>query len=100
MDQRDLVSALMLLAKKGTPGEAYNISSEHIYQMSDIVKIIEKQVGHRFQLNIDPKLLRPTDEKIIVGDVSKLKRDTGWEQKIKMDQTIADMLDYWRKKIL
>ena len=100
MDQRDLVSALMLLAKKGTPGEAYNISSEYIYQMSDIVKIIEKQVGHRFQLNIDPKLLRPTDEKIIVGDVSKLKRDTGWEQKIKMDQTIADMLDYWRKKIL
>ena len=100
MDQRDLVSALMLLAKKGTPGEAYNISSEYIYQISDIVKIIEKQVGHRFQLNIDPKLLRPTDEKIIVGDVSKLKRDTGWEQKIKMDQTIADMLDYWRKKIL
>lgn len=100
MDQRDLVSALMLLAKKGKPGEAYNISSEYIYQMSDIVKIIEKQVGHRFQLNIDPKLLRPTDEKIIVGDVSKLKRDTGWEQKIKMDQTIADMLDYWRKKIL
>ena len=100
MDQRDLVSALMLLAKKGTPGEAYNISSEYIYQMSDIVKIIEKQVGHRFQLNIDPKLLRPTDEKIIVGDVSKLKRDTGWEQKIKMNQTSADMLDYWRKKIL
>ena len=37
-----------------------------------------------------------SDEKIIVGDVTKLKRDTGWKQSIPMEQTIADMLDYWR----
>lgn len=98
MDQRDLVSALMLLAENGTPGDVYNISSEYIYQMSDIVKMIEKQIGHQFEIEVDPKLLRPTDEKIIVGDVTKLKRDTGWEQKIPMEQTIADMLEYWRSK--
>ena len=96
MDQRDLVNGLMLLAQKGTPGEVYNLSSEHIYQMRDIVSMIEKQIGHEFKINVDPNLLRPTDEKIIVGDVTKLKRDTGWEQKIPMEQTIADMLDYWR----
>lgn len=98
MDQRDLVKALILLAEKGIPGEAYNISSERIYQMSDIVKIIERQIGHKFEIKIDPELIRPTDEKIIVGDVSKLKRDTGWKQLISMEQTIADMLDYWRSK--
>lgn len=98
MDQRDLVNALMLLAEKGIPGDVYNISSEHIYQMKDIVSIIEKQIGHEFEIYIEPKLLRPTDEKIIVGDVTKLKRDTGWEQKISMEQTIADMLAYWRSK--
>lgn len=96
MDQRDLVNALMLLAEKGKPGEAYNISSEHIYQMKDIVSMIEKQMMHKFKIVIDPQLLRPTDEKIIVGDVSKIKRDTGWEQLIPMEQTITDMLNYWR----
>jgi len=96
MDQRDLVRGLMLLADKGIPGEVYNISSEHIYQMRDIVTMIEKQVGHSFKINVDPQLLRPTDEKIIVGDVTKLKNDTGWEQVIPMEQTISDMLDYWR----
>lgn len=100
MDQRDLVNALMLLAEKGKAGEAYNISSEHIYQMRDIVKMIEKQIGHEFRISIDPALLRPTDEKIIVGDVTKLKRDTGWKQNIPMEQTIADMLDYWRRKYM
>ena len=97
MDQRDLVNALMLLAEKGHAGDVYNISSEHIYQMKEIVTMIEKLIGHNFKLNVDPALLRSTDERIIVGDVSKLKRDTGWNQKISMEQTIADMLDYWRR---
>lgn len=98
MDQRDLVNALMLLAEKGTAGDVYNISSEHIYQMKNIVSMIENQIGHKFEIKVDPALLRPTDEKIIVGDVSKLKRDTGWKQNITMAETIKDMLDYWRNK--
>lgn len=96
MDQRDLVNGLMLLAEKGKAGDVYNLSSEFIYQMKDIVSMIEKQVGHRFRIHVDPTLLRPSDEKIIAGDITKLKRDTGWKQKIPMEQTIADMLDYWR----
>lgn len=98
MDQRDLVKALMLLADKGVAGEVYNISSEFVYQMRDIVSIIEEQIGHKLEIKVDPVLIRPTDEKIIVGDISKLKRDTGWKQDIPMEQTIADMLEYWRLK--
>lgn len=99
MDQRDLVNGLILLAEKGIPGEVYNLSSEHCYYMKDIVAMIEEQMGHKFTIEVDPTLLRPTDEKIIIGNIDKLKRDTGWSQKIKMEQTIADMLDYWRKTL-
>ncbi len=99
MDQRDLVRALLLLAEKGKAGEAYNISSEHIYQMEDIVKMIEAQIGHELAREIDEALIRPTDERIIVGNVDKIKQDTGWKQEIKMEQTIADMLDYWRSHL-
>lgn len=97
MDQRDLVNALLLLADKGNAGDVYNISSEYIYQMKDIVKMIEEQTGHDFEIVVDPKLLRPTDERIIVGNIEKLQKDTGWKQEIPMEQTIKDMLDYWRK---
>lgn len=99
MDQRDLVKGLMLLADNGTAGEVYNLSSENIYQMSDIVTMIEEQIGHKLEIKVDPALIRPTDEKIIVGDVTKLKKDTGWKQDIPMKQTIADMLDYWRNHL-
>lgn len=96
MDQRDLVKGLILLAEKGTAGDVYNISSEKIYQMRDIVSLIEKQINHTLKLKVDTSLIRPTDEKIIVGDVTKLKHDTGWKQDISMEKTIKDMLDYWR----
>ena len=99
MDQRDLVHALMLLADKGKAGDAYNISSEHIYQMEDIVKMIEKAIAHELERKVDPALIRPTDERIIVGNVDKLKADTGWQQEIPMEQTIADMLEYWRGEL-
>ncbi|MHC1721889.1 MAG: GDP-mannose 4,6-dehydratase [Aminipila sp.] len=100
MDQRDLVRALVLLAEKGKAGEAYNISSETIYQMKEIVHIIEDQIGFTLDIKVDLSLLRSTDERIIVGNVEKLKRDTGWSQKVTMEQTISDMLNYWRAKLL
>lgn len=99
MDQRDLVDALMLLSERGVPGEVYNISSEKIYVMRDIIQYIEAYIGHGYQLDVDQDLMRPTDERVIAGDVTKLKRDTGWEQKIPMEQTVADMIEYWRSTL-
>jgi len=99
MDQRDLVNGLMLLAEKGIAGEVYNISSEHIYQMKDIITMIEEVIGKKMEIEVDPALFRPTDERIIVGEISKIKRDTGWSQRIPLIKTIVDMLDYWRKKV-
>ena len=100
MDQRDLVNALILLAEKGKAGDVYNVCSEHVYKMQDIVDIIEKQIKHKLKINIDPELIRTTDEKIIVGNIEKLKADTEWKQSISIEQTIADMLAYWRRVIV
>ena len=99
MDQRDLNKALMLLSDKGIPGEVYNISSEYVYEMREIFSIIEKEIGVKLTPVVDEALLRPTDEKIIVGDITKLQRDTGWKQSISIEETVADMLQYWREKL-
>lgn len=97
MDFKDLINGLRLLAKKGKYGEAYNISAEKPIQVKDIIDSIEKILGVKFKLEVDEKLLRPTDEKIIIGDVSKIKNDTGWEQTTPLEETIKEMLEYWKK---
>ena len=63
MDQCDLVNALMLLADKGKVGDVHNISSKHIYQMKDIVKIIDNRIGHELKRKVDPALIHPIDKK-------------------------------------
>lgn len=99
MDQRDLINALILLADHGKAGDVYNISSERCYIMKDIVRMIEDYIGHPYKIVVDQSLLRPTDERIIIGNIDKLKRDTGWEQKINMEQTVADMIEFWRNTL-
>lgn len=99
MDFKDLIRALRLLAEKGQYGEAYNISSEKAYQISEIIEAIEEEMGVKYELSVDEKLLRPTDEKIIIGDVTKIKKDTGWEQQVPLKQTVREMIEYWRKVV-
>ena len=97
-DVRDLVNALILLSDKGIWGDVYNISGNKVYLINEIIPIIENYMGIKLPVEVDPKLLRPTDEPIIFGDSSKLKKDTGWEQTYAIDQTIKDMIDYIRNK--
>ncbi|MCL1994469.1 MAG: GDP-mannose 4,6-dehydratase [Spirochaetes bacterium] len=97
-DVRDLVIALKLLSEKGEPGEVYNISGEKVYEVREIIELIKKNSSAKIEIEEDPRLLRPTDEPVIFGDSAKLKKLTQWRQEYPIEQTIADMLEYWRKR--
>jgi len=98
LDVRDLCDALILLGEKLTPGDPYNICSSHIFKMSHVVECIEKVTGVTYELVPDPKLLRPADERLYAGNCDKIKK-LGWEEKYTYEQTVRDMIAYWRKKL-
>ena len=93
-DVRDLVNAMVLLSEKGNSGDVYNVSGDKVYLVKDIIPLIGKAVGIKLNVVVDDRLLRPSDEPIIFGDSSKLKRDTGWQQKYSLEETIIDMFQY------
>lgn len=95
-DVRDSVKAFRLAMEKGTIGETYNLSGERVYAIKEIIEILRKLVNFSFAVEMDSTLLRPTDEPIIYGSSEKFKRVTGWRQEIPLDQTLSDMLDFWR----
>lgn len=99
LDVRDLCSALILLSKKGTPGEAYNICSKTTIVMSDIIPIIEKVLKMKFAIEVDKTLLRPSDEKLYAGDIAKLVKATGWKQQYRYEDTVANCIAYWLKHL-
>ena len=97
-DVRDLVMAMILLAQKGISGDVYNISGSKVYQMQEIVSLIQKSTSFHFELIKDENLFRPNDEPIILGDSTKFIAQTGWSQKIPLEKTLTDMILYWEKK--
>jgi len=98
-DVRDMVRAYWLAVTKARPGEVYNIatgSGIHIREMLD--KILAMSTVH-VDVQVDPDRLRPSDVEILIGDSSKFRADTGWEPRIPFDQTLRDLLDYWRDRL-
>jgi GDP-4-dehydro-6-deoxy-D-mannose reductase len=99
VDVRDLNQGMILLLDRGSSGEAYNLGGSTAYRMSEVLaRVLQRSTRRDIEPEVDPKLLRPTDEPIIWADCSKLKLATGWEPEISLDQTIEDMLVYWRRK--
>ena len=54
--------------------------------------------GIDVEVKIDPERLRPADTPELRGDASKLRRDTGWEPKYEIEDTLGALLDYWQEK--
>ena len=94
IDVRDMVAALVALARKGVPGEAYNICADHAVEIAELLEMFFAQTGRRLPTQVDPALLRPSDEPIIFGDTGRIRRDTGWAPTIPLEQTIADVLAF------
>ena len=96
-DVRDMVRAYWLAVTKAKPGEVYNIATGrgiHIREMLDLVLSFSRV---KVRTEVDPERLRPSDVEILIGDSSKFRADTGWEPRIPFEQTVRDLLDYWRK---
>lgn len=94
IDVRDMVTALVALARRGVAGEAYNISADCVYKMSDLLEFYFDIAGVRVPTELDPALLRASDEPVIYGDIAKIRRDTGWAPTYELRQTLSDMLAF------
>src|SRR6185295_11589420 len=96
-DVRDMVRAYWLAVTKGTPGEVYNIASGRGIRIREMLDRLLALSRVEVKVEVDPDRLRPSDVEILIGDSSKFRADTGWEPRIPFEQTVRDLLDYWRK---
>ena len=98
-DVRDIVRGYDLLLEKGVIGEVYNIGSGEKIKVSEVLKKLVNMSKKEIKIEIDPDKFRPVDVPIVVCDNSKIKKDTGWETEILIDNTLKEVLEYWRNII-
>jgi GDP-4-dehydro-6-deoxy-D-mannose reductase len=95
----DVARALWLLLQKGRPGTVYNLCSGSATRIGDIVELVRARGRVPTEVRVDPARLRPLDEPILLGDNSRIRRDTGWEPRIGIPQIVDELLEYWRAQV-
>ena len=95
-DVRDVVRGYRLLAERGEPGEVYNLGTGRGTKIADALDILAGLAVVPIEVWVDPARVRPVDQPLLVADPAKLRAATGWEPLLAIEQTLADMLDYWR----
>ena len=101
-DVRDAVRAYyMLVTIDPIAGEYYNIGGSYTCEVGDTLNtlISYSPLKDKLEIVVDPERLRPIDADLQVPDCRKFKEHTGWEPQITFEQTMRDLLDYWRERI-
>ncbi len=99
-DVRDIVRGYYLLMVKGHCGDIYNIGSGQCRMISDILNILLSFSKVDVEVFEDPSKMRPSDAPLIYGDCSKIRREVGFEPEYRLEDTLSEVLDYWRVQIV
>jgi GDP-4-dehydro-6-deoxy-D-mannose reductase len=95
-DVRDVVRAYRALLEAGEPGEVYNVCRGHAVSIEEVARRLIALAGVDLDIVVDPARVRPADLPELRGDGSRLHAATGWSPEIPLDETLADILEYWR----
>tara|TARA_B100000035_G_C20958566_1_gene535398 strand:+ start:197 stop:1183 length:987 start_codon:yes stop_codon:yes gene_type:complete len=101
-DVRDIANAFFLVAtnEEKSNGKVYNVCGGEPLKMREYTNmLIDFSKLTDIKMEISEKLWRPVDIQYQDGDASLIKDELGWEPKIKIQDTIKDLLTFWYNKL-
>jgi GDP-4-dehydro-6-deoxy-D-mannose reductase len=98
-DVRDTVRAYRTILEYGRTGRPYNVCSGRAVPVGEVLEGLVTRAGVPVRVRVDPARLRPNDLPILAGDPSRIQTELGWTPSIPLDQTLDDLLNYWRVRV-
>jgi GDP-4-dehydro-6-deoxy-D-mannose reductase len=95
-DVRDVVAGYVALLERGKTGEVYNLCSGTGCSIRELIDLLRSLARVPIEVTQDPALVRPVEVPRIVGSHARATADTGWRPRIPFEQTVADVLAWWR----
>jgi len=95
-DVRDVVRAYRALMTNAPAGSVCNVASGTGRTIRSIVDALVARAKVPITIEIDPARFRPHDVPVLIGNPSRLQQLTSWTPAIPFDQTLDDLLEYWR----
>ncbi len=98
-DVRDVVSAYGKLLQTPRQQPVYNVCSDRAVSIRSLLETLCTLSGVAVNIIPDPARLRRNDTPRITGNSSRLRTETNWEPRIKLEQTLQDLLSYWEEQV-
>jgi len=97
MDVRDAGAAIAALALSRAQGD-FNIATGVGVAIADIARMIGDLTKHPELIALGARPDREGEPPRIVGDISRLRRETGFASSISLETGLGDAIDYWRSQ--
>jgi GDP-4-dehydro-6-deoxy-D-mannose reductase len=99
VDVRDAARAYWMLVQQGEPGAVYNVCSGRAVQIGEILDILLGSARCRVSVRAreDPQIASRIPYQS--GSHRRLLEQTGWEPRIPLQQSVRDVLAYWRRVV-
>lgn len=98
LNVRDVVTAYIMLAQRGKPGEIYNVCSGVPVRIQDILRAFIYIAGVPVEIREDPAKMRDADVRQFYGDNSRL-RSLGWVQTVPLEESLREIFDECIEKL-
>jgi len=98
-DVRDVAAAYAAVIEHGAAGDVYNVCSGAGVSIAEVVAVLRTHATVPLRASSDAKLRRRLDVPRLVGSAERLHAATGWRPAISLDETLAWVLDDWRRRV-
>jgi GDP-4-dehydro-6-deoxy-D-mannose reductase len=97
-DVRDVVRAYVMLITHGEPGDVYNVGSGTSHAIQDLLDTLLGMSRVSIQVQTDPERMRPSEVPEVICDPTRIRERIGWQPTIPFEQSLGDILEYWRQE--
>jgi UDP-glucose 4-epimerase len=89
----DMATAITALLERFQQGyDVFNLGRGEEYSVREIVAAFSRIIGEPIDIEVEAARVRKVERMHLLADVSKLKRFTGWEPKITLDEGIRTLV--------
>jgi len=97
LDVRDVADAYLALVASVAEGPV-NVCSGRPVRLQEVVDRLVGAATVEVSIETDPKLLRGVDPPTVVGNPGRLRTLTGWQPARRLEESLGDVLEEWRRR--
>ena len=94
----DLVRACDIFLESNKKSGVYNIGGgpNNTISLLELLDLLEEETGRRSEITFST--WRPSDQKVYISDITKAKKELGWEPKIEPKEGIKELIEWIKEK--